>query len=215
MASTRVYAARPGGAARSNPEGNERLTSTNGMLLLILLAAEGVTILSVRQLITWHVVIGLILVGPVLLKAASTMYRFGRYYTGKPAYIEKGPPHPILRVLGPVVLLTSLAVLGTGVALVFTKPGQEGPWLFLHKASFIIWFAAMAVHVLGHIVQAARSTAVEYRRQPAGPARRGRVVRTGLIVLSLTAGVGLAAALVPHASAWTHRAAEVEHSRDH
>jgi len=214
MASTRVYAPTPGGTARSNPEGNERLTSTNGLLLLVLLAAEGVTILSVRQMITWHVAIGLVLVGPVLLKSASTAYRFWRYYSGKPAYVEKGPPHPILRVLGPIVLLTSLLVLGTGIGLVFTTPGHEGPLLFLHKASFVIWFGAMTIHVLGHLLQAGRSTAAEYRRQPAGPARRGRAVRSSLVALSLIAGVGLAAALVPHASAWTHRPAGLEH-QDH
>ena len=50
-------------------------------------------------------------------------------------------------MLGPVVVLTSLAVLGTGVALALT--GREiGPWLFLHKASFVLWFGAMTLHVL-------------------------------------------------------------------
>ncbi len=188
----------------ADPDGNERLTSVNGTLLLVLLAAEGVTILSVRQLITAHIVIGLVLVGPVLLKCASTGHRFVRYYRGNPDYVGKGAPTPLLRVLGPLVLLSSLAVLGSGVALLAVSPG-DGPVLFLHKASFVVWFVSMTVHVLGHVLQAARSTAAEYRRLPNRPARRRRALRSAAIVASLAAGVGLAAALLPSASAWTHR----------
>lgn len=198
----------------TDPDGNERLTSVNAFLLLALLAAEGLTILSVRQLITPHIVIGLILVGPVLLKCASTLHRFWRYYTGNPAYVRKGPPAPLLRLLGPVVVLSSLAVLGTGVGLIYVRPG-EGALLLLHKASFVIWFGAMTVHVLGHLFQAWRSTAAEYRRIRSRRARRRRALRSGAIVLSLLAGVGLAAALTPSASAWTHRSGVEQLNGDH
>ena len=197
--------ARHRAAAGPDPDGNERLTSVNGLLLLILLAAEGVTILSVRQLITPHIVIGIVLIGPVALKCVSTLHRFWRYYSGNPDYVEKGPPHPILRVAGPVVMLSTLAVIGTGVGLLAVRPGAEGPLLFLHKASFVIWFGAMTVHVVGHVLQAGRSTAAEYRRMPDASARRRRAVRSGAIVLSLLVGVGLAAALLPTATPWTSR----------
>lgn len=62
-----------GGAA-----GNERLTAMTGAILLGLLAAEGVTILFKRQLLTAHFFIGMMLVGPVLLKMGSTGYRLPR-----------------------------------------------------------------------------------------------------------------------------------------
>ena len=39
------------------------------------------------------------------------------------------------------MILTSLAV-GSGVALAFSGPGN-GPWLFAHKASFILWRHSM------------------------------------------------------------------------
>jgi len=77
--------------------GNSRLTSATGIVLLALLAVEGVTILSVRQMITLHIYVGILLLGPVLLKSGSTMYRFVRYYRGAPAYLKKGPPHPRIR----------------------------------------------------------------------------------------------------------------------
>lgn len=207
-----VAPALPAHEVRSDPDGNERLTSVNGIVLLLLLAAEGVTILSVRQLITPHIVIGLVLVGPVLLKCASTMHRFWRYYRGDSAYVRKGPPAPLLRVMGPLVVVSSLAVIGTGIGLVYVRPG-DGPLLFLHKASFVIWFGVMTMHVLAHILHAARSTAAEYRSIRSRRSRRRRTLRSAAIVLSLLAGVGLAAALLPSASPWTHRHGEI--SSDH
>jgi hypothetical protein len=136
---------RTGGA-----DGNERLTAATGAVLLVLFAAEGFTILSIHQLITVHFFLGMLLIGPVLLKAAAVCYRFVRYYTGAAEYRRKGPPAPLLRLLGPVVLATSLGVLGTGVMLAVDESAL-GPWLFLHKVCFILWFGAMTIHVLAYV----------------------------------------------------------------
>ena len=81
---------------------NARLTASNAVVLLVLLAAEGVTILRVRDLLTPHVFIGMVLVPPVLLKMASTGWRFARYYRGVPAYQRKGPP-PLLQGLAAAI----------------------------------------------------------------------------------------------------------------
>ena len=64
---------RTGGA-----EGNERLTAATGAVLLVLFAVEGFTILSIHQLITLHFFLGMLLIGPVALKAGSVCYRFAR-----------------------------------------------------------------------------------------------------------------------------------------
>jgi hypothetical protein len=181
-------------------EANARLTSSLGMLLLVLLAVEGFTILSVRRMITLHIALGLVLIGPVLAKCATTGYRFVRYYAGAPTYRRKGPPHVVLRVLGPAVIVTSLAVLGTGVALIYYP--RQGLWLTAHKASFVLWFAVMTVHVLGHLIESARRTAAEFRR----PALRRRTLRLALVGASLLAGAGIALAVYPSATGWTtHR----------
>jgi len=136
-------------------EGNERLTAMTGAVLLVLFAAEGITILSVHKLLTLHFFVGMLLAGPVLLKIGSTGYRFARYYTGAGPYVRKGPPAPLMRLLGPVVVLTSCGVIGSGIALAFTGP-RPGPWLFLHKALFVLWFGAMTIHVLAYAPRLAR-----------------------------------------------------------
>ena len=184
-------------------EGNSRLTSINGMVLLVLLAVEGVTVLSVRQMITLHIYLGILLVGPVLLKCVSTLYRFARYYFGAAPYVRKGPPHVVLRVLGPVVIAASLAVLGTGIALVYAGPDHRDPWLTLHQGSFIVWLVVMTVHVLGHVLEAGSTTWREMRDPRTSPPARRRQWRTLAVVLSLVAGVGLATAIWPSAHDWT------------
>ncbi|MDT4997072.1 MAG: hypothetical protein QOD45_1140 [Pseudonocardiales bacterium] len=184
-------------------EGNSRLTAVNGMTLLVLLAIEGVTVLDVRGMITLHVYLGALLVGPVLLKTASTGYRFVRYYTGARPYREKGPPHLVLRMLGPVVILSTLAVLGTGLGLIAVGPDHREPLLTLHKASFVVWFVATSLHVLGHVLDGAHTTWRELRDPHAAPVARRRRARSLVIALSLIAGVGLATALLPAAHGWT------------
>ena len=135
-------------------------------MLLVLFAAEGVTILAVRQLLTLHFFLGMLLIGPVLLKASSTIYRFARYYAGAPDYRRKGPPVLPLRMLGPFVLATSFAVIGTGVALGYTGR-SPGLWLFAHKAAFVLWFGVMTVHVLAYVWRLPPPA----RQRPAQPRR--------------------------------------------
>jgi len=97
-------------------------------VLLALLAADGVTLLAIHQLLTLHFFIGMLLAGPVLLKAGSTVYRFTRYYTGAAGYRREGPPPLLLRLLGPFVLGLSLAVIGSGGLLAITgPPGRMWP----------------------------------------------------------------------------------------
>lgn len=188
-------------------DGNARLTSATGMVLLVLLAVEGVTILSVRQMITLHIFVGVLLLGPVLLKTGSTMYRFARYYTGAPSYRRKGPPHPVLRAIGPLVILSSLALLGTGIALILAGATGSGALLTAHQTCFWIWVGLMTVHVLGHLWEAAVTSWSELRRSLRGPAARRRRWRYTAIVVALVVGVGTATALLPTASSWINRPA--------
>jgi hypothetical protein len=178
----------------SGADGNERLTALTGAVLLVLLAVEGFTIVAIRPLLSVHFFVGMLLVGPVLLKAASTGYRFVRYYTGAPDYRRKGPPQLLLRVIGPLLLLSSLAVLGTGVVLGLAGPGTR-QFLFLHKASFVIWFVLMTVHVLAYVWRVPRLIAAGHRTA-------GQVTRWSAVVVALASGLVLAAATLHLAAPW-------------
>ncbi len=150
--------------------GNERLTAMTGALLLFGFAVEGVTVLEIRQLLVLHVIVGGLLIGPVLLKISSTGYRFIRYYTGSKAYVRKGPPAPLLRLLGPLVITTSVAVLSTGILAAVAGP-RSGPWLFLHKASFVLWFGVMTIHVLNYAPRLPRLLSERWDYRDTAPVR--------------------------------------------
>ena len=192
------------GDTTGGAEGNERLTALTGMVLLVLFAAEGVTILSVRRMLTLHFFLGMLLIGPVALKTCSTTYRFVRYYSGAAGYRRKGPPAPLLRMLGPVVVLTSVAVIGTGVLLALPGPGG-GAWLFLHKASFVLWFGAMTVHVLAYVwrlPRLARGELASRAGRRASQVLAGRTARWLLLTASILTGLLLAMLTIHRAGAW-------------
>ena len=204
-------APRSGGA-----EGNERLTAITGAVLLILLAVEGFTILRIGRLLTLHVFLGMLLLGPVTLKAGSVIYRFYRYYTGNAPYKRKGPPAPLLRVIGPLIVLFTACVFGSGVMLAVVGPGN-GQWLTIHRLSFIAWFCLMVIHVLAYVPRLPRLLAAEARgisleeggTSPAGRhARRamevlgGRGTRLALLIASLLAGLVIALLTVHLAGRW-------------
>ena len=195
------------GSHPAGPEGNERLTAITGAVLLVLLAAEGVTILSLRSLLYWHYFIGLLLIGPVCVKLGSTFYRFVRYYTGQRDYVRKGPPAPLLRVLGPLVVLTTLGVFGTGLALGFEKSASyDGiPILFLHKASFVLWAGAMTIHVLAYVWRLPGLIGADMRSSRAygaAVAVGGRGLRWAVTAAGLGGGATLAMTAAHLAGAW-------------
>ena len=127
-----------------------------GVVLFVLLAVLGVTIVRIGQLTWLHLFLGLALIGPIVLKLASTGYRFMRYYTGDRAYRLKGAPPWPLRLMGPVLVLSTLGIFATGIALLALGPGGRQPWMFLHKVSFFIWLAFASLHVLGHLPEIGR-----------------------------------------------------------
>ncbi|HXQ19333.1 MAG TPA: hypothetical protein VN781_06855 [Acidimicrobiales bacterium] len=196
-----VTKSRAGRRADGGVEGNARLTGSLAAVLLVLLAAEGVTVLQVRALLTPHVFIGMLLVPPVLLKMGSTGWRFVRYYVGAPAYRRKGPPPALLRLLGPVVVALTVAVFATGIALLFAPGGWRSQLLLLHKASFVVWLVVMAVHVLGHLVDTARLAPRDWVRRTRGQVK-GAGLRQWAVASSMAVGLVLAVLVVPRVGPW-------------
>jgi hypothetical protein len=143
----------------------------------------------------------MLLVPLVGLKVASTSYRIGRYYQGDPAYRRKGPPPIVLRVIGPLVGLTSVAVLATGITALLIGQDAGRQWVQVHKISFFAWLALMAVHVLGHLLETPKLAFADWRH---GVARRVRGVQLRLVSvgLAVAAGIGLGIMAIGWASSW-------------
>ena len=190
---------------RGGSEGNERLTAATAVVLLVLLAAEGLTLVAIRQLLLPHIFLGFLLIPPVLLKLASTGWRMTAYYRRVDEYVRRGPPALVLRVVvGPLVVASTACLFATGVAVV--SLGRRGLLLGLHKASFIVWFGAMSVHVLAHVLKLPRLVALDWRREDGVSGRR---VRQLVVAAALVSGLVIAVASIPLADHWQDRTTSV------
>jgi len=183
-------------------EGNERLTAMTGTVLLVLLAIEVVTLLRLHSMLTLHFFVGMLLIGPVMLKIGSTCYRFMRYYTGSAPYVRRGPPPLLLRLLGPAVMITSIGVIGTGVALALVGPGPS-LWLLAHKLFFVAWICVIIMHVSWYAPQLPRLLGLgsphlaRARQVLAGAGRRWL-----LLLAALAGGFVVAVATAHMAGSW-------------
>ncbi|WP_415857387.1 hypothetical protein [Sinomonas sp. G460-2] len=194
----------PEGGSRGEADvaGNERLTALAGAVLLVLFAVEIVTLIQLRSLMPLHFFVGVLLIGPVAVKTASTGWRFVRYYARHPAYRRKGPPNPVMRVLSPLLLAFTVAVIGSGVALAFTGPAPA-LLLRIHVVSFLGWLVLILVHVVVYVSRVPRLIAEDWRNRRARPAARlGPAERIGVNVAALVAAAIPAMLLLPTATLW-------------
>ena len=177
------------------PDGNERLTSSTGLVLLVLLGVETLTTLVLSTYLNVHLFLGLLLVPPVTLKLASTGWRFARYYTRNEQYVLAGPPRMLLRILAPLLVASTLALFGTGVAMIVV--GHRGGQLrTLHTYSFVAWGVLIGVHVLAYLTRVLRDGTMDWRRN-AVDVVAGVRSRRAIVVGTLLAGVVLALATLP------------------
>lgn len=188
----------PVAARTGGPAGNASLTAWTGLVLLALALVELVTLLDVRGLISWHVVIGVLLIPPALLKTGTTGWRILRYYSRDPGYASAGPPPTLLRILGPAVVVTTWALLGSGIVLIaLGAAGSQQVFLdagvvrlnavTVHQGVFVLWAVATGLHVLGRFVPALRLTVA---RPPSQPKVPGSSIRA--TTLLLTCGIAVA-----------------------
>jgi hypothetical protein len=186
----------------ANPAGNARLTAWVGLLLLALLTLQGITLFALNNLISVHLFVGGVLVPLVLLKLTTTGWRMTRYYRQSPRYVEAGSPPLALRLLAPLVIVSSLALLGTGLSLAFIGRSATRPFmtiagfgisaLTLHQIAAIAWIAIAGPHMLARVLPAIRhTTRIGGRHTVTGGGLRLAVVTltaciavtTGLLVL--------------------------------
>jgi hypothetical protein len=180
-------------------EGNDRLTSATGVVLLVLLAVETATLLSLRSLLGLHISLGLALLAPVTLKLVTTGWRFVRYYGRARPYVDRGPPPIALRLLGPPLVLVTLMLFATGVALLVVGPPRGGTVFTLHKLSFIVWVGLIGIHVLAHFEHALRRAGAELQRgHKLGGGNTRRLVLAATLVAALIVGI----ATIPTSRTW-------------
>jgi hypothetical protein len=170
-----------------------------GAVLLILLAVECYTILRIGRLLTLHVFLGMLLLGPVTLKAGSVLYRFFRYYTGSAPYRRKGPPALLPRLIGPIIMLLTACVFGSGIMAAIVGPsfGPASGWLFVHRISFIAWLFFIAIHLIAYVPRLPRLLATEARG-----VLGDRRTRLALLIASLLGGLLIAILTVHLAGRW-------------
>ena len=107
-----------------------------------------------------------------------------------------GPPILPLRILGPFVVLATLALLGSGLMLIWLGEQRSrssaiplvGDWVSLHQAIFVVFDVVAGLHLLARIVPALMLVSGWRKESPgaAGPVP-GRTARVA--VLALTAAV--------------------------
>lgn len=175
----------PGG-----PEGNRRLTALTGALLALGILAElGTLMLGLQRTLSWHVLIGIGLIPLVLVKLSSTGWRMVRYYTHNPDYRAEGPPRTLLRLLAPVLVGATLAVLASGVGLVAFP--QVHFFRALHGASFAVFLLTVGVHGFAHLPKLRRFAFADWLAP-----RRGHALRQGLVAFALVTGLSAGVAVM-------------------
>jgi hypothetical protein len=193
------------GLLRGGTTGNELLTTVTGAVLIVLLAVIGITIIRLTPLLSVHLFVGLVLVGPLSLKLASTGYRFVGYYTGNLPYRSKGAPPTPLRLIAPIVILSTLTVMGSGIALLFAGPRSRHTLLPIHKVSFFIWLAFTSIHIIGHLPTLWQGLRADYApsslQDQVTDGRAGRVLA---LISTLVLGVIIAILLIPQFGPWLH-----------
>ena len=186
---------------RQGVEANARLTAMTGSVIFVLLAIEGLTILRVTPLLGIHVFVGMLMVPFVLVKIGSTTWRFAKYYLGNPEYRRRGPPPPTLRLIGPIVVVLTLAVLVSGIALLVAPTGWRTGLLLLHKVTFVVWLIFMALHVLGHIAETARLAPRDWLERSYAQVR-GAKGRQWLLATAVVVGLVVAAVMLRDVGPW-------------
>ena len=154
-----------------------------------------------------HLFVGLLLLGPLAIKMASTGYRFVRYYAGNSTYPDKGPPEPTMRLIAPIVVASTVVVFMSGILLMLAGPSRRGELLLIHKASFVVWLVFTGLHVIGHrplMAQLLRPTGPNAISSRPSPDSAGRWI-------ALIGGLLLAHPLIPQFAPWTAHGVLIHH----
>lgn len=215
----RAYRRDPVLPGTGGPAGNARLTAWTGFLLLALFTVEVGTVFDLGHFLNWHIVVGMLLVPLALLKTASTGWRILGYYTWNASYRSAGPPPMLLRLLGPWVVLATLATLGSGIALVALGPtasrtgfltisGYHLDAVGVHKIVAAGWVMVIGLHVAGRLIPALRIVTTSWL---GGPHIPGGISRLTVIVTTLVIAAFIAGFVLGLSNQWIALGVHIHH----
>jgi DMSO/TMAO reductase YedYZ molybdopterin-dependent catalytic subunit len=186
--------------------GNRALTSTLGVVLLVLLAVQvlsaawfalmsynvptpGGPIFEVVRPV--HFFAGFLLFPLIGLKLASVGYRFARYYTRSSAYHQAGAPNPVLRLIAPLLVLSAVVLFASGVEMWSFRNDFGFTWIALHDIAAFAFVGLLVVHVAYHVRDAQRNAVADVRTPATGAISR-RTLLAGGAVAGVTLAFGAA-----------------------
>jgi hypothetical protein len=109
-----------------------------------------------------------------------------------------------MRLLAPLVVVSTVVVFASGVALLYAGPSGRGTLLPLHKASFIVWLLATGLHVFGHLAEMPGALRADYRAErPWNDYGSGRGARAVALATALVGGLALALLVESQFGAWS------------
>ena len=165
--------------------------------MFLLVAAIAATTMFLPLLLPEHYLIGLLLVPPLLLKMATTGYRFLRYYTRSAAYRLAGPPPVLLQLaVAPILVASTVAVFASGIELWLFGLRFGSGWMTAHTLSAVLFTLAVGAHMVGHLRRSAEATVEEL----GSPAPRSAFTRRSLVTASVLLGAVLAAVSLLYAT---------------
>lgn len=180
---------------------NERLTALAGAVLFVLIVTELVITANLHSLISVHIFVGVLLSGPLIVKMCSTGYRFFRFYTRSPSFVQKGPPNIWLRLLAPFLVFITFLVFISGFGLAFVGPTHTGLFFKIHAVSVALWLPLIAVHIYAHIRRVPRLISNDWNGQLGVSGRNGRL---GINIIGLLVGAIAAIIMIPVSAPWHH-----------
>jgi len=104
--------------------------------------------------------------------------------------------------MAPLLIVTTLVVIGSGIGLVVTGPLSAGPLLPLHGFSVLVWLPLIALHGFAHIRRVPRLVTDDWSNPSSKNLAKGRGHRLGMNLGALLAGAVAAILLFPGAASW-------------
>jgi len=197
-----------------NPDGNERLTATIGVVLVVLTLVEIATLLlGLHTYLQVHVFVGLVLLPPVALKLASTGWRFARYYTRNSIYRAKGAPQIAMRMLAPLLVVFTILLFGSGVTMGLVHGEARHIARRIHGPASVGWLIILGIHVLVYLPRTLRTVGEELRARTRR-AVQGAKMRTWVVVSGLVCGLAIGLATLPVQHDWLHLHNDHHHHHD-